>query len=201
MTAKFDHVLQLKITLSGSQLPIWRRIVVPCTCSFWELHVAIQAAMGWLGYHLHAFKVVVPLTAEAFEVGIPADDPMSEASALPGWNVPVAGILTLISRKCTYTYDFGDNWVHAVLLEKILPRDKDVDFPVCTAGRRACPPDDCGGIGSYMNLVDGLADPAHPEHERAVELLGAHFDPSAFDPSSVTFQDPTEALERIGSDI
>jgi hypothetical protein len=196
-TMKFDHVLQLKITLEGCRPPIWRRIVVPCTFTFWELHMAIQDAFGWDSSHLHVFDIVVPMTDEPFEVGIPYDDPIGEEPALPGWNIPVAGILTLIYRTCAYTYDLGDSWQHKVVLEKILPREPGLDGPLCTGGRRACPPEDCGGMAHYLFLLDALADPEHEGHEEAVELFGESFDAAAFDASQVRFSDPEQALRQI----
>lgn len=159
---KLDHVFQLKVTLKDLRPPIWRRLQVPCTYSFWDLHVAIQDAMGWQGCHLHEFEASVPLTREAFLVGIPDEgDPMSEGSALPAWQVPIAGFLTLISRRIGYLYDLGDCWQHTVELERILPIEEQVDYPLCIGGRRACPPEDCGGVPGYEQLLEqGFEEPA-----------------------------------------
>jgi len=62
MKKKYSPVYQFKITLEDAKPPIWRRIQVPETYTFWDLHVAIQDAMGWSDYHLHEFGMVNPST-------------------------------------------------------------------------------------------------------------------------------------------
>jgi hypothetical protein len=177
---RFDHVLQLEVRLEGLRQPVWRRVLLPCTYSFWDLHVAIQDAMGWEDRHLHAFSMVVPLTQEGFEIGIPdSDDPMSEESALPGWQVPIAGFFTLISRKGGYCYDMGDSWEHSILLERILPRDESTEYPICTAGEGACPPEDCGGAPGYLAMLD------------------EGYEPPVLDRSAIRFRDPSLCLKSL----
>lgn len=80
-----------------------------------------------------------------------------------------------------YEYDFGDSWEHEMLLEKILPAEPDVFYPRCLKGKRACPPEDCGGIWGYAELLEELRDEAHSEHETYLEWLGDDLDPEAFD--------------------
>jgi len=80
-----------------------------------------------------------------------------------------------------YEYDFGDSWEHKIILEKILPYDASLKVPSCIKGKRACPPEDCGGIWGYQNLVEIIKDPSHPEHEEMLEWLGGEFDPEYFD--------------------
>jgi len=75
-------------------------------------------------------------------------------------------------------------------VEKILPRDKNIDYPICIAGKRACPPEDCGGIGGYENLLEIISDPDHEEYEEMMEWLGGEFDPEHFDAKEVSFDDP-----------
>jgi len=193
MQMKSDHVMQFKVALKGIRPPIWRRIQVPCTYSFWDLHVAIQNAMGWLGGHLHQFIVPDPLTEYPLTIGIPLDDDLAEVGSLfPGWEIPIAALFTLLNRRATYEYDFGDDWRHAILLEKIFPLEKGMQLPVCTGGRRACPPEDCGGIRGYYHVLEVLADPQHTEHSEMAEWVGGRFDPDAFDPNAVVFDDPQE---------
>ncbi|MFT5144407.1 MAG: hypothetical protein ACI80V_000599 [Rhodothermales bacterium] len=182
------HVLQFKITLRGIKPPIWRRVVVPEEYSFWSLHVAFQSAMdGWLDYHLHLFSVRHPYTRKQAQIGVPdeyGDD------FLPGWEIPITSYFGLNQRKAVYEYDFGDGWLHDVRLEAIMPVDKGETYPQCIGGRRQCPPEDCGGIGGYAEFLAGISDPQHPEHESYLAWLGAPFDPEAFDPSKVIFDDP-----------
>jgi hypothetical protein len=88
--------------------------------------------------------------------------------------------------KIRYTYDFGDDWVHEIVVEKVLDRDPAPAYPCCTGGRRAAPPEDCGGIWGYEELVEILADPQHPEHEERLGLdVASWFDPAVFDVDEV----------------
>ena len=193
MNLKFDHVIQFKVTLNGIKPPIWRRIQVPCDYSFWDLHVAIQDAMGWLDCHLHQFRVRDPLVLNPLTIGIPADDDFDGLPAvIPGWEVPIAAFFTLVSRKAQYEYDFGDSWHHSVVLEKILPLEKGLKLPICNGGRRACPPEDCGGAGGYHELIEILADPDREEYSETSEWVGGSFDADRFDRGAVVFDDPDE---------
>ena len=124
MENRFDHALQFKVTLKGISPPIWRRVQVPCTYTFWDLYVAIQDAMGWLDCHLHLFRLRDSVSGKDFLVGIPDDGGfVDDLEILAGWDIPVVLYLTLAGRAVTYEYDFEDDWQHALLLEKIIPRD------------------------------------------------------------------------------
>ena len=83
--------------------------------------------------------------------------------------------------KFIYEYDFGDGWDHVILLEKILPLEKGVEYPICIDGKMACHPEDCGGIGDYYHLLETLNDLKHPEHDEMLEWVGEDFDPKEFD--------------------
>lgn len=83
--------------------------------------------------------------------------------------------------KFDYEYDFGDGWEHQILVEKILSRQKEVHYPVCLTGKRACPPEDCGGIWGYAQLLEVLQDPEHPQYEEMLSWVGGSFEPEAFD--------------------
>lgn len=138
-----DQVYQFKITLRGIKPPIWRRIQVPESCTFWGLHVAIQDAMGWQDYHLHAFGIPDPATRRKATIGIP-DGPL-DTEFLPSVRLKIADYFSMANRLASYEYDFGDGWLHEIRLEKILPEKEGVGYPICIAGKRACPPEDCGG--------------------------------------------------------
>lgn len=187
----FDHVFQFKVTLMVVRPPVWRRIQIPHTCNFWDLHIAIQDAMGWSGYHLHEFRMKSPDRAQEVSIGIPdeKDDQFWGSPVVPGWEVPIASLFTLENRSATYTYDFGDGWRHTIRLERILPRDMDIRYPVCTGGKRACPPEDCGGPRSYDAFLEAISDPAHERHQEMLELAGGEFDPEAFVPGEMRFDD------------
>lgn len=186
MKKEFDQVYQFKITLDGIRPPIWRRIQVPETYSFWDLHVAIQDVMGWLDYHLHEFGIVNPGTGMRAEIGIPD----GEIGILAGWKHKIADYFTVENKSAFYQYDFGDSWEHKILLEKILPREKGVKYPICIKGKRACPPEDCGGIWGYVELLEILGDPDHEEHESMKEWVGGELNPERFDPKQVHFDNP-----------
>ena len=83
--------------------------------------------------------------------------------------------------RLTYEYDFGDSWEHQILVEKIQPPHPGAQYPVCLAGKRACPPEDCGGICGYGELLEVIRDPTHEEYESMMEWLGGSFDPEEFD--------------------
>jgi hypothetical protein len=165
-TSKFS----LKVTLRDIKPPIWRRIVVPGRMTLGELHVAIQVTMGWQHCHLHAFDVA------GMRYGEPGtmDDVASENKLTIG-SIAKSGL-----SHFDYTYDFGDDWRHDILIEKTLPANSATDRPTCVAGKRNCPPEDCGGPWGYCDLLDILADPSHPQHEERCEWLGDEFDPEAF---------------------
>jgi hypothetical protein len=87
--------------------------------------------------------------------------------------------------KFLYEYDFGDRWEHELLVEKMLPIDVGQRYPLCLTGKRACPPEDCGGIWGYAGFLEAVHDPKHPEHEEMLEWVGGEFDPDAFDLNEV----------------
>lgn len=191
MKKKYDQVYQFKITLKGTKPPIWRRILVPETYTFWDLHVAIQDAMGWDDYHLHEFTLLSPKTGRKVKIGIPSDEDADFGwKVLADWNQKIAHYFSSENSKADYVYDFGDGWEHSIKLEKILPRETGVAYPRCIDGRGACPPEDCGGIGGYAEFLEAIGDPANELHEDMLDWVGGSFDPDDFDPNDVEFEDP-----------
>lgn len=196
-----DRVYQFKITLGGIQPPIWRRIQVPDSYNFWDLHVAIQDAMGWQDSHLHLFRIASPRNGMMEMFGIPDDDGFEgDPVTLPGWEYSMAPSFPKVGTSAVYEYDFGDDWQHEVVLEEVaarLPRKK---YPACVAGARACPPEDCGGIPGYEEMLQIIQNPAHEEHESMLEWLGGGYNPDAFDPEKVRFDDPHKRWKVAFSD-
>jgi hypothetical protein len=191
MKKKYNQVYQFKITLKGTKPPIWRRILVPETYTFWDLHVAIQDAMGWDDYHLHEFTLLSPKTGRKVKIGIPSDEDADFGwEVLAEWNQKIAHYFSSENSKADYVYDFGDGWEHSIKLEKILPRETGVAYPRCIDGRGACPPEDCGGIGGYAEFLEAIGDPANELHEDMLDWVGGSFDPDDFDPNDVEFEDP-----------
>jgi Plasmid pRiA4b ORF-3-like protein len=172
-------VYQLKVSLRDAKPPIWRRLLVPADISLARLHATILSAFGWHGGHMHVFETAYGDFGHADrELGHRADG-----------SVTLEQVAQQVKDKIRYTYDFGDDWVHDIVVEKVLDPDPSTGYPRCTGGKRAAPPDDCGGIWGYEELVEVLADPAHPEHEERLEWLGladaSQFTPDAFDVEAV----------------
>ncbi|MFH1739682.1 MAG: plasmid pRiA4b ORF-3 family protein [bacterium] len=186
-----DRIHQFKITLREIDPPIWRCILVPEDYNFWDLHVAIQDAMGWLDYHLHAFRIRRKHGHSVAEIGIPVEEQFDdEPEVLAGWEVPVSRYFNDVGVCAEYQYDFGDSWKHDVLLEGILLREKSQKYPQCIDGARACPPEDCGGVSGYCGLLEIIADPDHEEHEDMMTWVGGKYDPEEFSPDKVKFDNP-----------
>jgi hypothetical protein len=164
---------QIKVTLEGIRPPIWRRLVVNGDATLTQLHDVLQVAMGWQNCHLHGFRI-----GDA-RYG-PADHGGLDPGEIDESKVRVAEALTT-HEQGTYEYDFGDSWEHQLVVEEagvpITPRS----VATCTAGKRSCPPEDCGGIWGYANLLEALADPTHEEHEELTDWIGEDFDPERFD--------------------
>lgn len=187
---------RFRVELLGIAPLIWREIEVASSYSFWDLHVAIQDAMGWLDYHLHAFRIEDPETGERIEIGIPDEDFDDGIPTLPGWEIQVRSYLNEPGQTVDYEYDFGDGWNHQVLLKEIVPRESDTAKPICVAGERACPPEDCGGILGYQTVLEAISDPTHEEHDDILRWLGGTFDPECFDAATVKFDDPHQRWKR-----
>jgi transcriptional regulator with XRE-family HTH domain len=179
LTGEFEEdgsdpvVYQFKITLDGIKPPIWRRLQTPSDFTLESLSDMIQTVMGWEGGHLHAFEI----DGEVYGPSDPAD---WDDEALDECDYGLDDLVLSAKTRFKYRYDFGDDWSHTVVLEKILPW-KPEDGPVCVTGQRACPPEDCGGIWGYQDLLATLADPKHPAHAERREWMGGSVpDPERF---------------------
>ncbi|MCB9430746.1 MAG: plasmid pRiA4b ORF-3 family protein [Ardenticatenaceae bacterium] len=168
-------IFQFKVTLKGIRPPIWRRIQVANDITFYHFHHILQEVMGWENAHLHLFDIggwqITDAETLAQGWGDGSDDQKTRLSELLGRE----------GQKMLYEYDFGDSWEHELLLEKILPAEPGVHYPRCLKGKRACPPEDCGGPWGYEALLEALADADHEEHESYLEWVGDDFDPEEFD--------------------
>ncbi|MGH9948954.1 MAG: plasmid pRiA4b ORF-3 family protein [Pyrinomonadaceae bacterium] len=198
-------ICQFKISLLGISPTIWRRILVPESYTFWDLHVAIQDAMGWLDYHLHQYRIFDFFTEEIVQFGIPFDD-IGDDGIEPSWDAEIDAYFIDPGDEGIYEYDFGDGWQHEVLLEGVFLGEIGVKYPKCIGGEMACPPEDCGGIGGYENLLNILKNPKDEEHEFMVDWLKSHekkyypFDPAAFDAEKVRFDNPKKRWRQAFSD-
>lgn len=168
-----ESYFRLKVTLRGSKPPIWRRFLVPGSISLKRLHDSIQAVMGWTDSHLHQF--------EANGILYGTSDREFGLTRVSENKTTVDQVLRRPKNKLSYEYDFGDGWEHEIILEAILPPLDDGRYPIIEAGRRACPPEDVGGIGGYENFLEVIRNPKHPEHGEMREWIGGSFDPEDFD--------------------
>ena len=151
--------------------------------------------MGWFDSHLHRFEILNPSTGMEEEIGIPDEEFEWDTVTLPGWKQKMANYFSMNNTKSEYVYDFGDNWEHTVKLEKILPRQEGIPYPKCTDGKRACPPEDCGGSWGYEDLLKAITNPKHREHKEMLDWVGGSFDPEHFDIKEVAFENPAQRLK------
>lgn len=169
-----QQAYQLNVTLLGAEPPVWRRVLVPGDISLGQLHTVIQKAMGWTDAHLHEFIV------GGQRYGEPDPDEL-DAGLESEWKVTLHKAVPAQGLRFQYVYDFGDGWMHEVLVESIQAQKEKLRHPMCLAGERRCPPEDCGGPPGYTEFLEAIRDPNHPQHEEMLEWIGKPFDPEAFD--------------------
>lgn len=184
---------QLKVTLQGSKPSIWRRILVPASMNLLKLHHTLQIVMGWQDEHLHEF------IHKKRRYGIP--DVGYDDGTIDELEIPLGELLKKEGDALVYLYDFGDGWRHEVMLEKVRPSRVDEELPRCTAGARACPPEDVGGVHGYERLLKILRKPSHEEYEDMLEWVGDDFDPRSFDKEAVNDELSHAMVEDIFAGI
>jgi len=171
-----SNILQFKITLKDIKPKIWRRFLISDSWTFDKLHRIIQEIMGWENYHLYEFRfgnirIILP------------DEGYLEENELDPKKVKVYEYLNKEKQKCEYVYDFGDSWEHEIIIEKIMPDQIGDKYPKCIDGERACPPEDCGGVGGYERILEVLKtgeDPGGEDVQELKEWLGK-WNPEEFD--------------------
>jgi hypothetical protein len=174
--------LQLELTRTGIQPPIWRRLLVPTTITLRRLHHLVQAVAGWEDHHLHEFLIAGRRYGEAESGADVRSDAQIRLFALP---------LTP-GTTFSYVYDFGDCWEIKVEVEKVLPLGAGETCPRVVSGARAFPLEDSGGVSGYLALLDALQGPDHPEHEEQLIWAGEDYDPEHFD-----LKETNEKLRRV----
>lgn len=169
-------VYQIKVVLLETDHPIWRRFVVPSSVTLHRLHLILQDVMGWTNSHLYRFRIGTREYAEP--------DPDNEFNELDFKNSRRTKLWQVVTKKGSafqYEYDFGDSWAHMLLVEDIFEREPSKQYPVCLAGERACPPEDCGGTYGYAELLEIIKNPYHEQYQDMITWLGGRFDPKALD--------------------
>jgi hypothetical protein len=159
---------QFYIELLDSEPLVWRRLLVPAHYTLYQLHKAIQGAFGWENSHLFQFSEKGFSSKMSYGLTGPHID--SDDTTIDAEKTPMRRILSKESQTYTYIYDFGDDWTHRLILEKIT--DKDLAAPYCLEGAGACPPEDVGGIHGYQLMLEAFATPRHPEKAGYREWLG-----------------------------
>jgi Plasmid pRiA4b ORF-3-like protein len=177
MVPRTKQIFRLKVSLNEVAPPVWRALLVPADVTLAKLHQILQDAMGWTDSHLHCFEV------GDRRIGMLDVD---EGKQLEDERrVRLRDVMPRPGAHVVYRYDYGDDWEHIIVLESVDERDDRLAYPLCVGGRRACPPDDCGGAGGYEELLTALSDPEHEDHDRLLTWIGGYFDPEAFDPNAV----------------
>jgi hypothetical protein len=182
-------IIQLKVSLKHSNPLIWRRILVEGDMSFEDLHLVIQYAMGWENCHLYCFNFdgIRLSSSPHVDDGYLEDNKFEDASI-----IRIGSVLKEHDQQFLYEYDFGDSWIHDVTVEQFLNRDKKIIYPVCLAGEMNCPPEDCGGIPGYLNLLEVMSGPDSPEKDDIIDWLGS------FDPEEFNIDYTNRLLSRLG---
>ena len=170
----FTEIATLRIELKDSDPPIWRMVEVPTSITLKVLHDIVQVTMGWLDYHLWEFAI------EGQTYGLPMDDDWGTAPRKMAARVRLRDVLSPGMPTIDYTYDFGDNWEHRLTVSDVRRGDPDTAYPRFIAGARDCPPEDCGGIPGFYEMLATRADPTHPDHAEITEWLD-EYDPDELD--------------------
>jgi hypothetical protein len=172
---------QIQISLKNISPKIWRRLLIPADIPLQDLHKVIQTSMGWWSNHLHQFikdrKYYLEKTEET--------DFWDKMIHVDYSKLKLSDLLKKENDKIVYEYDFGDGWLHDITLEKILDPDPGATYPVCVAGKRNCPPEDCGGPYGYSNFLKIISNPRDKEYKEMIEWSGSNFDPESFNMEAI----------------
>ncbi len=185
-------IYKLKVILRGIRLPIWRRIEAPADMSLFDLHRTLQGAMGWTNSHMHQF------IHRGTYYGEP--DPEFGMPIVSETKTELGELLERPRDRLIYEYDFGDSWEHEVVLERSGEAEPCVRYPRVVAGKRACPPEEVGGYGGYMEFLEAIRDPYHEEHASWLEWAGGEFDPEDFDAADADRSVPKKRARRRHED-
>jgi hypothetical protein len=181
------EIATLRIELRHTRPPIWRKVEVPTSITLGELHDIVQTVMGWFNYHLWEF------TIGRRTYGLPMDEDWGTAPRQDAAKVHLRDVLKPGKTLIDYTYDFGDSWEHRITVTDVRQAELSLAYPRYLAGKGNGPPEDCGGLPGFYGLLDAKADPHHPEHDYADEVL-EDYDPDAIDEAHIR-----DALSRIAA--
>ena len=174
-----DGIIQLKITIENSKPAIWRRVRVEKQTTFFELHHIIQIVFGWQNYHAYEFFI------DNHKLGAPDDYmknvPSTDEGVIDARDITLDSLIVQPRETFRYEYDFGDSWMHRIVVERFLPKEELAQYPYCMSGKYSSPPEDCGGMPGYYDLLRILKDKKHRDHKEMVKWAGRNFNPEHFD--------------------
>lgn len=178
-----QSIYQIQIALRGFKPKIWRRLLIPSDMLLFDFHKVIQTSMGWNNSHLHHFFK----NGHFYSIKIKDDFLWDDRDTIDykRKKIRVSDLLMKEKESMIYEYDFGDSWEHDIILEKILPADSAIGYPICVKGKMRCPPEDCGGVWGYADMLEILDQPDHDEYEDIIEWLEEGFDPMHFNKDEV----------------
>lgn len=184
-----NPIYQLKIGLSDSEPLIWRRLIVTPSILLSDLHYVIQIAMGWEDEHMHQFFNGKPRSRKYYSAFEDEDIMWNNDRNFDYTNIVLSDFIVKPKDILHYEYDFGDSWYHDIVLEKLLESDLNIKLPICLEGENACPPEDCGGVGGYEDLLEIVNDPKHEDYQEMRDWLGIKgkkkYDPTVFNVENV----------------
>jgi Plasmid pRiA4b ORF-3-like protein len=173
------NAIQLRVSLDDISPVVWRRLLLPLHVNLRELHLILQAAFGWMDTHLHEFEIGGLRYGDAKRAN--AENAIGDARTFEERDVMLCDFTREPGTSFKYMYDFGDNWIHTVRLERRVALDLPPKVATCVEGARARPPEDVGGTSGYERFLDALGDPEHEDHRDMQRWCGGHFDPAWFD--------------------
>ena len=199
-----EQIYQLKITIKNIKPPIWRRLLISNHCTFQALHEAIQDCFYWEDYHLHDFRFCPPNNPQGvFHIqSKEPDGSFPDDSVYVDFledEVQLCDVFSENLKKVTYLYDFGDRWEHEITLENTFSGKDDFRSFLCVGGKRATPPEDCGGPWAYQDLLEILKNPRHREYKTMKQWVGKEFDPEIIKAPMVRMT-LKEIKDKFGSD-
>ncbi len=183
----FTEIATLRIELKDSDPPIWRVVEVPTSITLKVLHDIVQVTMGWLDYHL--WELVI----DGQSYGLPMDEDWGTSPRKVASRTRLRDVLAPGTTRIDYTYDFGDNWQHNLTVSAVRRGEPDTAYPRFIGGERDCPPEDCGGIHGFYEMLEAKADPNHPDHAEITEWL------DGYDPDELEVFPIQVALGRISA--
>ncbi|HAJ78218.1 MAG TPA: hypothetical protein DCO75_00475 [Fibrobacteres bacterium] len=167
------ELIEMKISIDGIEPEIWREFIVDSSISLDDFHGIIQVVMGWENCHLYGFYI------NGVEYIPAGDDCEQDAEDTKG--VKLNKLKLEKNTKIRYTYDFGDSWEHTIKIVKIYKPEEELLTPVCIDGARNCPPEDCGSVPGYEDILKAIKKPTSKAAKELIEWLGYEYNPEEFD--------------------